>query len=138
MMAQKKDKTQEDANALPAEGKSSSLVKKGAEKEDTNTLPAKGKSSSLVKKEGGMVVEGGEVLKRVSFVLSEEHSTWRTSLPPSKEMTGYEETLKGAANRIVAMAEDNARHRRGMGQGLLVIVFIIVGVLAGAVSYAFF
>jgi len=33
-------------------------------------------------------------------------------LPPSKEFGNYEQTLPGAANRILAMAEQEAEHRR--------------------------
>jgi len=33
-------------------------------------------------------------------------------LPPSKEFGNYEQTLPGAANRILAMAEQESEHRR--------------------------
>ena len=33
-------------------------------------------------------------------------------LPPSKEFGGYEQALPGAANRILAMAEQESEHRR--------------------------
>jgi len=33
-------------------------------------------------------------------------------LPPSKEFSGYEQALPGAANRILALTEQEAEHRR--------------------------
>jgi uncharacterized membrane protein len=38
--------------------------------------------------------------------------SYQGPLPPSKELAGYDQVLPGAANRILAMAEKEAEHRR--------------------------
>jgi uncharacterized membrane protein len=70
-------------------------------------------------------------------------------LPSSKEFSSYEQTLPGAADRILAMAEQEAGHRRknedkivqyslkknGLGQ---IFAFILALVSMGLVFYSIF
>jgi len=45
-------------------------------------------------------------------VVQQQSLTYFGPLPPSKEFSGYEEALPGAADRILALAEQEAEHRR--------------------------
>ena len=70
-------------------------------------------------------------------------------LPTSKEFNGYEQALPGAANRILALAENEAEHRRkneveivhhsikksGLGQ---IFAFILAFISMGLIFYSIF
>jgi len=52
------------------------------------------------------------VSKRQNQVVQQQSLMYIGPLPTSKEFYGYEQALPGAANRILAMAEQEADHRR--------------------------
>ena len=57
-------------------------------------------------------------------------------LPPPIEMEGFERVLRGSANRILTMTEENARHRRKVEWGNMLLSFVIVLLVVGLVAYA--
>jgi len=88
--------------------------------------------------------------RRENQIAQQQHSQslmYIGSLPTSKEFSGYEQALPGAAHRILSMAEDEAEHRRkneekivqhsikksGLGQ---IFAFIIAIVSMGLVFFS--
>jgi uncharacterized membrane protein len=47
----------------------------------------------------------------ISFTAAAFASSWQGPLPPPEQLKGYEAALPGAADRILTMAEEQARHR---------------------------
>ena len=85
--------------------------------------------------------------QRTSLAVQQQSLMYVGPLPPSNEFSGYEQTLPGAANRILAMAEQESEHRRknedkivhhsikksGLGQ---VFAFILALVSMGLIFYS--
>ena len=50
----------------------------------------------------------------ISHEMSYGESIWMGPIPPPEILAGYEKALPGAADRILAMAESQQKHRHGM------------------------
>ena len=76
--------------------------------------------------------EKREVIQSVMFAM--EQKAYSGPIPPAEEFAGYEEVLKGSANRILSMAENSADHRMKMEKDILEKDFRLkrLGYLAGA------
>ena len=61
--------------------------------------------------------EKKEVIESVIFAM--EQRAFSGPLPPPEDFAGYEEVVKGSANRILNMAENNADHRMKMEKDIL-------------------
>ena len=54
-----------------------------------------------------------KIVERQQHIVEQQQSLMYVGpLPPSNEFGGYEQALPGAANRILAMAEQESDHRR--------------------------
>lgn len=70
------------------------------------------KEDNTTKSESGTVVE--ENTSGDSGILEYQSSMFQGPLPHPEVLAGYEKTLKGAADRILTMAEEQSRHRRDL------------------------
>ena len=82
--------------------------------------------------------EKREVIQSVMFAM--EQKAYSGPIPPAEDFAGYEEVLKGSANRILQMAEHNAEHRRSMEENILDKDFQLkrLGYIAGAILVIMF
>lgn len=56
-------------------------------------------------------------------------------IPPPEILSGFEQIVPGAAERILAMAEENGKHQRDMEQKALAVAFrtVLIGQIFGLV-----
>ena len=73
---------------------------------------------------------------------TEYASFYMGPLPPPETMMQYEQVIKGAANRIFVMAEDEAKHRRAAEMRLITIhtmgivfAFLVTVIIMGLGAY---
>ena len=80
-------------------------------------------------------IEVEDVQKKKSRSLNVRGSSFSGPIPPPNIIKGYEEILPGSADRIIAMAENQSKHRQKMEEikfrsesrdGLLGIIFAFV------------
>lgn len=55
----------------------------------------------------------------ISHQMSFSESIWIGPVPPPEILAGYEKALSGTADRILAMAETQQKHRHGMESKVL-------------------
>lgn len=56
---------------------------------------------------------------QLSRQVTETHVSYSGPLPPANEFQKYDEVLNGAADRLLAMAENQARHRQDLEKAVI-------------------
>ncbi|MGE0853628.1 MAG: DUF2335 domain-containing protein [Hyphomicrobiaceae bacterium] len=76
--------------------------------------------------------------RHVGHVLREERLHYQGPLPRPEDFAAYERVLRGAADRILKMAENQATHRQGMERRALGgdIVKSMMGTILAYITFA--
>ena len=126
------------------------MSKKGKKKGKASNKP-KIKTKELLSADGGEELDVTDVITRIEKLSPDKREAvcrmsamkFSGPVPPPDVLQGYENTLKGAADRILTMAEGEAVHRRSMEkrivsfdatEHLMGLVFGLIVALAGIVG----